>query len=153
MKFILPPIGSREKCITVGCKNEKQFMGTYRKNGTAQFRKFCTVCHHKRQAEKKGLTPTQWANSFHPYRKYRKNYCENVDGRFGFICTTNVVWEGMLDTDHINGDPTDSRPQNMQTLCACCHRYKGTVLSKDYATPGRKALKSVARKQQTADIS
>jgi hypothetical protein len=40
----------------------------------------------------------------------------------------------------------------MQTLCACCHRYKGTVLNKDYASPGRKAL-SVTKKQQLQNIS
>ena len=151
MKSILPPINEREKCIIIGCNNKKQFMGTYRKDGTALFRKFCTRCHHKRQAEKKGLTPTQWVNGFHPYRKYRKDYCENVDGRLGFKCTTTIIWDGMLDTDHINGNPSDNRPQNMQTLCKCCHAYKGNI-NEDYSTPGRKSV-NVAEKQQTENIS
>lgn len=29
-----------------------------------------------------------------------------------------------MDLDHINGDRTDHRPENMQTLCSNCHRLK-----------------------------
>ena len=140
MKFILPPIGQREKCVTDGCENEKQFMGTYRKDGSAQFRRFCQFCHHKRQAEKKGLTITQWTNSFHPYRKYRKNYCENIDGRLGFACTTTIKDPCMLDTDHIDGNPTNNNENNLQTLCKCCHSYK-TKINGDRHSKGRKTLK------------
>ena len=82
---------------------------------------------------------SEYANQFHPYRKHRKNYCENIDSRLGFKCTTTVVWDGMLDVDHKNGRPDDNRPQNLQTLCKCCHAYK-TNVKKDYATPGRKML-------------
>ena len=82
---------------------------------------------------------SEYANQFHPYRKHRKNYCENIDSRLGFKCTTTVVCDGMLDVDHKNGRPDDNRPQNLQTLCKCCHAYK-TNVKKDYATPGRKML-------------
>ena len=111
-------------------------------------------------AKRKGLTVSQYAkkialaaakkagysnvndykNSLHPYRRYRKDYCENIDKRLGFKCTTNLFWDGMLDVDHRNGDPTDNRPRNLQTLCKCCHAYK-THKNKDARTPGRKALK------------
>ena len=83
---------------------------------------------------------TEYKNSLHRYLKYRKNYCENIDGRLKFPCTTNVFWPGMLDVDHRNGDPTDDRPRNLQTLCKCCHAYK-THRNKDARTPGRKTLK------------
>lgn len=89
-------------------------------------------------AEKAGFdSVTDWKNSKHPYRKYRKDYCENLDGRLGFECTTTIAWNGMLDMDHKNGKPWDNRPQNLQTLCKCCHAYK-TNIFKDYATIGRK---------------
>ena len=83
-------------------------------------------------------------NSFmvskHPYKKYRKDFCENIDGRLGFKCTTTIIdIEWQLDTDHINGNPTDNREENLQTLCKCCHVIK-TRDSRDYASPGRKAL-------------
>ena len=62
------------------------------------------------------------------YKQYRKDYCENIDGRLGFICTTTIINpEWMLDTDHINGDHLSHHylgAQAMQTLCSCCHNYK-----------------------------
>jgi hypothetical protein len=57
----------------------------------------------------------------------------------GYKCTTTIVWDGMLDVDHKNGDPTDNRPENLQTLCKCCHAYK-TWKFGDAKTPGRKTL-------------
>jgi hypothetical protein len=71
---------------------------------------------------------------------FRKSYCENIDGRLEFKCTTTIIWEGMLDVDHINGDPFDSRTENLQTLCKCCHAVKSNI-NRDYATPGRKQTK------------
>jgi hypothetical protein len=81
-------------------------------------------------------------NAKHPYRRYRKDYCENIDGRLGFQCTTTITWDGMLDVDHIDGHYKNNDPLNLQTLCKCCHAYK-TNLYKDYSTPGRSALKSL----------
>ena len=78
------------------------------------------------------------------YKIYRKDFCENIDGRLGFKCTTTIIDpEWQLDTDHINGDPSDNREENLQTLCKCCHSIK-TRDSKDYASPGRKALNLLA---------
>ena len=74
------------------------------------------------------------------YRIHRKDFCENEDGRLGFKCTTTIIDpEWQLDTDHINGNPSDNRKENLQTLCKCCHSIK-TRDSKDYASPGRKSL-------------
>ena len=74
------------------------------------------------------------------YKIHRKKYCENIDGRLGFKCTTTIIDpEWQLDTDHINGDPSDNREENLQTFCKCCHAIK-TRDSKDYASPGRKSL-------------
>ena len=74
------------------------------------------------------------------YKIHRKKYCENIDGRLGFKCTTTIIDpEWQLDTDHINGDPSDNREENLQTFCKCCHPIK-TRDSKDYASPGRKSL-------------
>ena len=95
---------------------------------------------NKKAIEKGFDSYTDEKNKNHPYLKYRKSYCENVDGRLGYTCTTSIFWKGMLDIDHINGKPTDNRPKNLQTLCKCCHAYK-TNKYKDYSTPGRKRLK------------
>lgn len=134
--------GIRPKCTTPKCKNDGQFMGSYRKDGTPQFRKFCTQCHIARQAAKKGQTPTEWTNAMHPYLKYRKDHCENRDGRLGFKCNYKIRFSGQLQVDHINGNPTDNRERNLQTLCANCHVFK-TFDKKDYKTPGRKYFSSL----------
>ena len=80
------------------------------------------------------------------YKIYRKDYCENVDGRLGFKCTTTIVdAEWQLDADHINGDPTSHETLGaaaIQTLCKCCHAIK-TKNEKDYVSPGRKTLKEL----------
>jgi hypothetical protein len=129
----------RPKCK---CGKECQFLGTYKKDGTPQFRDVCGKCHIKRQATKKGLTPIQWANEFHPYKRYRKTYCENAKGKLagwlGFTCTNNIVAPHLqLDTDHLDGNPYNNDPDNLHTLCKTCHAIK-TNMFMDYATKGRK---------------
>ena len=126
-------------CCVEGCDRVGQNMGGARIDGSIKRRAYCADHHRERQASKKGLTPRQWENSFHPYRKFRKDYCENTDGRLGFVCTTTIHWEGMLQVDHIDGDPTNNVEENTQTLCACCHAYKGWA-NGDYKTAGRKTL-------------
>jgi hypothetical protein len=93
----------------------------------------------KRRADKEGMTVVDYINSKHPYRKHRKSYCENRDGRLGFKCRYKILHSAQLEVDHINGNPKDHREKNLQTLCNNCHCYK-THMNKDYATPGRKAL-------------
>ena len=77
------------------------------------------------------------------YKVFRKDYCENIDGRLGFICTTTITdvipKECQLDADHIDGNPSNNVAENIQTLCKCCHAVK-THLNKDYLSEGRKSL-------------
>lgn len=75
-----------------------------------------------------------------PYLAYRKDYCENIDGRLGFTCTSNIAWIGMLDVDHKDGNPHNNNLDNLQTLCKCCHAYKSWN-NEDWKTPGRKTGK------------
>ena len=108
-------------CCVKGCDSIGQHMGKPRKDGSIVRRAYCANHHYERQALKKGITKTQWTNSFHPYRKFRKSYCENVDSRLGFQCTTNIFWEGMLQVDHIDGNPTNNRRKysNIMWLLSC----------------------------------
>jgi 5-methylcytosine-specific restriction endonuclease McrA len=57
------------------------------------------------------------------YRKYKKDSC----GHCGFVALHPV----QLDVDHIDGDRTNNNEDNLQTLCANCHRLK-TQLSGDH---------------------
>ena len=90
------------------------------------------------------------------YKIYRKDYCENIDGRLGFTCTytapnkeqlevmnnVELTFKGWLQVDHIDGNHKNNKEENLQTLCACCHTIK-TAIYKDYLTPGRKTLKEL----------
>lgn len=116
------------KCVVPGCTKLGQHMGTYRKDGSPGRRAKCEK-HHKIDYGLGG-----WS-----YKIHRKKYCENIDGRIGFTCTSTIIDpEWQLDADHINGNPSDDRPENIQTLCKCCHVIK-TKMEGDYLTSGRKA--------------
>jgi 5-methylcytosine-specific restriction endonuclease McrA len=123
------------------------------KTGAAWVRNVSDVVAHKAgyksiteylnaKAQKDGYTSlTEYRNTTHPYRKYRKDFCENVDGRLGFVCTTTIVWEGQLDVDHKDENPKNNKQSNLQTLCKCCHVVKGNHFIKENGvTPGRKTL-------------
>lgn len=112
--------------------------------GRIQRRPLCSDHYYDKLCADLGKTKTQWRNSYHSSRYSMKDYCENVDGRLGFKCTTTIfkLGVGMLEVDHKNGVPFDESPSNFQTLCKCCHAYKSNTF-KDYATIGRKSLKKL----------
>lgn len=103
-------------------------------------------------ASRKGfVSVTEYRNSIHRYLKHRKDYCENIDGRLGFICNTVLPTQSMIDAaglvdwkpkqflevDHIDGNHTHNDPANLQTLCKHCHVIK-SYTNGDHLTPGRK---------------
>jgi hypothetical protein len=57
------------------------------------------------------------------YRKHKKDSCAHC----GFVALHPV----QLDVDHIDGDRTNNNEDNLQTLCANCHRLK-TQLNGDH---------------------
>ena len=165
---MIPQKEDRPRCTTKGCTADRAITGT-NKDGSPKYRKVCAQHHEKQiadsygvkykievtalkagfksvleyqnsQAAKKGFDDhADLLNSKHPYRKHRKDYCENKDGRLGYRCNFKIRISAQLQTDHKNGDPTDNRPRNLQTLCCNCHTYK-THMNKDYKTAGRKKL-------------
>lgn len=126
---ILIPSHLRPRCKVDGCDKPGQHTGTYRMDGTPRFRDTCTK-HHNINYDMKG-----WV-----YKKHRTEYCENIDGRLGFVCTTTIIdpiWQ--LGVDHIDTNPSNNDISNLQTLCHCCHSIK-TRDDGSSATPGRKTL-------------
>jgi hypothetical protein len=122
-------VGERVCCVP-GCNKLGQHMGKKRKDGSIVRRAKCAK-HHSLQYGLGG-----WE-----YKQFRKTYCENIDGRLGYKCTTTIIEpEWQLDADHIDGNPSNNTKENIQTLCKCCHVIK-TKQEQDWLTPGRKTLK------------
>ena len=139
MTKIFVPINLRPRCQHPGCTRPGQHMGIYKKDGTPNFRKNCNSHHSQELAANNGFaSTTDYLNSKHPYRKHRKTSCENKSGFLGFRCNYKIIHSSQLEVDHINGNPHDNSPNNLQTLCSNCHKYK-TWLNKDTRTPGRKS--------------
>lgn len=113
-----------QKCEVEGCDRIGHHTGKYDRNGNPIRRKVCYKHHVEACALRRCMTSTEWRNSFHPYLKYRKTYCENIDGRLGEKCTSTIHWPGMLHVDHIDGNHDNDDPENLQTLCANCHSWK-----------------------------
>lgn len=140
----------RPTCIVPDCTNHAQIMKT-NDDGTRRYRRVCDW-HHKQQVASKNdknsysevLAKNAGFDSVAEYTSattgYRKKfYCENIDSRLGYKCTTTIVNMVILDVDHIDGDPSNHNPANKQTLCKCCHAFK-TYVNGDHLSPGRKSL-------------
>ena len=67
-----------------------------------------------RKYGKKHYGHSQGSNSV--YLKHKKDVCE--------ICWFIPVHTCQLDVDHIDGDHSNNNIENLQTLCANCHRLK-----------------------------
>jgi hypothetical protein len=86
----------RSEKKSCGCGKPVTLMGLNPK-GERQYRNRCITCIHKARA-------------------LRKDYCES--------CMTKWVSGNKFDTDHIDGNPSNNDPSNVQTLCRSCHIVK-----------------------------
>ena len=97
-------MGSRKTPGTCSCGNRTESNGLV--NGKRTYKRSCWSCRR------------------YKHKRYPKQLqCE----RCGFV----PEWHGQLDIDHMDGDHTNNAPDNLQTLCANCHRLK-THLSEDH---------------------
>lgn len=97
------PTCESDGCINVTAANPLKLDGTY------TFQKKCY-----KHRSKKGVYG--YRMSYRPYLAYKGDTCE----RCGFV----PEHEGQLDVDHIDGNHSNNEPNNLQTLCANCHRLK-----------------------------
>jgi hypothetical protein len=79
------------------------------KLGFPIYKKICDSCHKAKYNQKKKGRQMG-------YTLHKKAVCE--------LCGFIPVNRCQLDVDHIDGDRTNSEPNNLQTLCANCHRLK-----------------------------
>jgi len=80
-------------------------------------------CGKKFSAKRTGSKRRRRDRWKRPWIKFKKGYCESC----GFIPQHSC----QLEVDHINGIKSDNRPENLQTLCANCHRLK-TYMNEDW---------------------
>lgn len=70
----------------------------------------CSACDKRRYKNKVNLTKKPWKD----YKRYKNNICK----RCGFIPEDKC----QLDVHHLDGNHNNNDPNNLQTLCANCHR-------------------------------
>lgn len=91
------------KCATC---NKLALAGSIKtKYGFIKWKKYCATCDRRY------------------YRRFLKAACE--------FCGFKPIHICQLDVDHKNGNKSDNSEENLQTLCANCHRLK-TQLNKEY---------------------
>lgn len=139
-------IPGRPTCNVRGCKMMAMALKNYNMVGPSHY--FAKICdYHKREktAKKKGMTTKEYMASLHPTRKFKKDYCENRDGRLKLInpstgkiykCTNTILDVNYhLEADHIRGNHNKkATADTIQTLCVMCHKSK-TYKNGDNVTP------------------
>ncbi|AUR99099.1 HNH nuclease [Vibrio phage 1.262.O._10N.286.51.A9] len=95
-----------------GCGNLCKKRGKPNKHGIQYYRKHCGSCERK---------------LYNMPRKYYRGFKEDKCIICGFI-PKHIC---QLDVDHIDGNHNNNSPENLQTLCANCHRLK-TQLNRDW---------------------
>lgn len=111
-------------CINIGCNNDCTARD-WKKSGIPSIKTECSRCQ---KARVNGIILPDI--TFH-----KKIYCENIDGRLGFVCPVNLDtqgWSGtfpsfLLEMDHLDGGGvvTNNSRENVNTFCKLCHGRKG----------------------------
>ena len=107
----------RPTCLSHGCDKFVAY-STKTSTGLPVWRPHCSRCHQASGGR----------NTFaRGVRSAKKDYCENIDGRLGFTCTSAIIGSCQLDLDHIDGNHFHNVPENIQTICKNCHSWKTKV--------------------------
>jgi len=77
-------------------------------DGTSRFKKLCNQC----ECRKYNLRG-------HGYKMHKLKCCQ--------ICNFIAERSCQMDVDHIDGDHKNDKLENLQTLCANCHRLKSQM--------------------------
>lgn len=109
-----PVCSSCDKCLAKVSDSVKM-------HGKLYFNELCTGCMHEKNHGKRHPFVKHHKYS-RPWIVHKKDICEKCKFKAQHSC--------QLDVDHIDGNKYNNSPDNLQTLCANCHRLK-TMLNKD----------------------
>jgi len=119
----MPRVKEQEKsCERCGTPMRRsRFNGRLEDLGVFKRRKYCSLsCANTR------VRPRHWGTYHWRARQYRKSYCE--------ACGLTE----QLHAHHVDREPKNNEPQNIQTLCAYCHNYLHAVADRrGWTQPGR----------------
>lgn len=102
----------RPSCSIGDCCNPVKYNG-YNVDGTRRYHKMCS--QHCKNKYKDSWKPEVWPQK--TYGEYLKlPYCE--------YCGFTAEHTCQLDVDHKDGNHQNNSLDNLQTLCANCHRLK-----------------------------
>lgn len=90
-----------------------------RSNGKGQFKARCWKCSDNK-LDKMNSKQRRW-------QALRRKYLTGTCSSCGFVAVDMC----QMDIDHIDGNHTNDTPENLQELCANCHRLK-TQLNEDW---------------------
>ena len=104
----------RPVCANHGCNGPVAYKRK-NNNGWHDCRPMCNHCFRA------GRGITNYRDGVTPIKK---KFCENRDGRLGYVCRATNLKPHQLDLDHIDGNRENNCDANLQTLCKNCHADK-----------------------------
>lgn len=97
------------KCSIPHCNKSVGYHKAH-KNGTHRNKQ---VCEFHRHAGKEEVDVWKMSQG-----------CNNKDAHYGFACVSvEILHPTTLDINHIDGNNLNRDPENIEVLCAMCHRY------------------------------
>ena len=122
------PSTVRGTCVDCGVKPQRS--KGFNSGGERIYSSSCGSCDHSKNPSKKKSkrSPQYWKKwKQYSYTAGKGLSCEKC----GFIAEDPC----QLDVDHIDGDHKNNHPDNLQTLCANCHRLKTKVNGDGFYQP------------------
>src|SRR5688572_3794520 len=112
----------QKSCAHCGSPMQRgRFAGRLEDLGVFKRRKYCSLACANSRAR-----PSHWETFHWRARKHRKSSCE--------ACGSTAK----LHAHHVDGQPENNSPENIQTLCKDCHAFlHATAERRGWTHPGR----------------
>jgi 5-methylcytosine-specific restriction endonuclease McrA len=102
-------------CALPECNEQVGYHKRYKKANGEYGYKWKTFCDYHRSVVGK-----EAVKAF----KHAADGCENRNGIYGFVCTSQNVDAEYLEIDHFDGDRFNNDQENLVRVCSNCHKRK-----------------------------